>query len=132
MGNQSSRLLNGPSFNEKYRGKILVKLTNELENHHGYQFQTGLNIDSLPFSPEGECRSGGIYFCLLEDLSLWLKYNGQQMCYVRFVTIPPDAQVWIETNKFKADRLILSDRVKIGDLKAWEDIHYDFLLDWLI
>ena len=68
----NSQLLDGQSFNEKYQGKIFVKLTNREENHRGYQFKTGLNIDKLPFNPKGECQSGGIYFCLLEDLSLWL------------------------------------------------------------
>ena len=120
----NNQLLDGQSFNDKHQGKIFVKLTNESENHNKYQFKTGLNIDSLAFNPEGECQPGGIYFCLLEDFSRWLNYNGTPMFYVRFVTIPPDAQVWIETNKFKADRLILSDRVKIGDLKVWEDNDY--------
>ena len=120
----NNQLLDGQSFNAKYQGKIFIKLTNVSENHNGYQFRTGLNIDSLKFNPSGECQPGGIYFCLLEDLSLWLNYGGQQMFYVRFVTIASDAQVWIEINKFKADRLILSDRVKIGDLKVWEDNDY--------
>ena len=120
----NNRLLDGQSFNAQYQGKIFIKLTNQKENHNKYQFKTGLNIDSLPFNPEGECQPGGIYFCLLEDLSLWLHYNDQIMFYVRFVTIPADAQVWLETNKFKTNQLILGDRTKITDLEVWNDSSY--------
>jgi hypothetical protein len=118
------RLVTGKEFNQDINGHQFVKLTNSSEIHHSYQFQTGLNIDSIPFDPRGECRPGGIYFCSLDQLSLWLDYAPDPMFYVRFVTLPNDAQVWIEKDKFKADRLILSDRVKIADLDIWADETY--------
>ena len=118
------QLLTGAIFNQQYLNKKFVKLTNQLENHNGYQFQTGLNIDSIPFNPQGKCNPGGIYFCLFEDLQLWLNYIDQEMFYIRLVTIPDDALVWTEQNKFKADRLILSDRLEIGDLEVWKDPAY--------
>ena len=118
------QLLTGAIFNQQYLNKKFVKLTNQLENHNGYQFQTGLNIDSIPFNPQGKCNPGGIYFCLFEDLQLWLNYIDQEMFYIRLVTIPDDALVWTEQNKFKADRLILSDRLEIGDLEIWKDPAY--------
>jgi hypothetical protein len=31
----------GKEFNEIFKNKILIKLTNEAENHNGFQFQTG-------------------------------------------------------------------------------------------
>ena len=143
-----NQLLTGTIFNQQYEGKEFVKLTNKWENHNQYQFQTGLNIDSIPFKPQGECQPGGIYFCLFEDLHLWLNYNNVDMFYARFVTIPDDAQVWTEvgersspitgkciaiTKKFKADRLILGDRQQIVDLEVWKEpayclkvVKYDF------
>src|SRR6185369_15946431 len=60
----------------------------------------------------------------LEDLSRWLNCNGTAMFYVRLVKIPADAQIWVETDKFKADRLILEDRQRIADLEVWEDSSY--------
>ena len=120
----SNQLLDGKTFNDCYREKQLIKLTNKLENHNGYQFQTGLNIDSNEFNPSGECQRGGIYFCLWEKLSMWLNYSRSPMFYARLVTIPDDAKVWIEKDKFKTDRLILGDRVKIGDLTVWNDSSY--------
>ena len=120
----NNQIFNGKTFNEKYLDQILVKLTNQLENHNGYQFQTGLNIDSITFKPKGECQPGGIYFCQLKHLPLWVNYSNKQMFYVRFVTIPDDALVWIERDKFKADRLILVERLEIGDLEVWKDPAY--------
>ena len=113
------QLFSGSDFNKIFKGKIFVKLTNKSENHNEYQFETGLNIDKLPFNPKGECQPGGIYFCLREDLSLWLNYNSEPMFYVRSVRIPDDAEVWIEKNKFKADRVILGDRKKICNLEVF-------------
>ena len=119
----SHTVLIGKRFNDLYTHK-LVKLTNGLENHNGYQFQTGLNVDSIPFNPKGECRAGGIYFCSFEKLPLWLDYDIKPMIYARLVTIPHDALVWVELDKFKADRLILGQRQKICDLEEWKDSSY--------
>ena len=116
-----NQVLTGQQLNQQYPEKVFVKLTNQLENHNGYQFQTGLNIDSIPFNPSGECQPGGIYFCLLEKIHIWLNYNDDQMIYARVVTIPDDALVWVEREKFKADRIILSERQKIVDLEQWKD-----------
>ena len=119
-----SKLLSGKDFNQRYQTGKFVKLTNELENHNGYQFETGLNIDSIPFNPSGECRPGGIYFCLVEKIPMWLNYTDQPMIYVRWVSIPDDALVYIEEDKFKADRMILSERQKIDDFEEWKDLLY--------
>jgi hypothetical protein len=47
------------------------------------------------------------------------------MYYARFVTIPDDALVWTEGDKFKADQMSLSDRVLIGDLEVWWNNDYN-------
>ena len=120
----SNTILIGQDFNQKYNGKKFIKLTNKLENHNGYQFQTGLNVDSIPFNPSGQCQPGGIYFCLSEKMLVWLNYALNQMVYARLVTIPDDAQIYIEGNKFKADKIILSERQEIGNLEEWKDVCY--------
>lgn len=43
--NRMNSVLTGEEFNKKYQGKSFVKLTNEEENHNGYQFRTGLNVE---------------------------------------------------------------------------------------
>jgi hypothetical protein len=117
-------LVIGKEFNEIFKNKILIKLTNEAENHNGFQFQTGLNIDTVKFNPKGNCRPGGIYFCTIESLGKWLRYNDKIMCFVRFVTIPNDSQVYISEAKIKADKIILSERKKINELENWNDTKF--------
>ena len=46
------------------------------------------------------------------------------MKYCRTVTLPKDCRVYIEENKFKADKFILGKRVKIKDLPYWSDNDY--------
>ena len=93
--------------------KKLVKLTNIRECHHGFQFETGLNVDTIPFNPTGECEPGGIYFTDIGNMPEWLEYGNKQMKYCRTVTLPPDCRVYVEENKFKADKIILGERVEI-------------------
>ena len=116
--------LTGKEFNEKYLDKTFVKLTNKDENHNGYEFRSGLNEDTVAFNPEGSCRAGGIYFCDLGKLPIWLDYGDKCMYYARLVSIPDDAWVYEEEDKWKADRLVLGERQTIGELEIWKDREY--------
>jgi hypothetical protein len=111
-----SQLLSGSEFNKAYPTTVFVKLTNETELHNGFQFTTGLNIDTQKFNPIGECSAGGLYFCEYDKFPMWIEYNGTICVNYREVKIPDDAQVYIETNKFKADKFILSEGREI-----WND-----------
>jgi hypothetical protein len=110
-------MLTGEQFNDKYRDHKFVKLTNKSEYHNDFQFQTGLNIDHIPFNPVGKCSAGGIYFTDINKYLLWLTYSCQPMHWTRDVIIPNDAQVYVENNKFKCDRIILGVRQPIN----WSD-----------
>ena len=55
---------------------------------------------------------------------MWLNYGRNPMIYAKLVTIPDDALVWVELDKFKADRLILGERQKIANLEEWGDESY--------
>ena len=105
----------GIEFNQKYKDVKFVKLTNETENHNNYQFKTGLNIDTVKFRPEGTCKAGGIYFIRVANIVDWLSYNDKVMKYIRDVTVPDDAKVFDEGDKFKADKLVLSERRETSD-----------------
>lgn len=107
---------NGKRFNELYKDTLFVKLTNSNECHNGFQFRDGLNSDTVEFDPTGECSPGGLYFCEQSKIMKWIDYDGQ-MFYIRHVIIPDDARVYIEENKFKADRIILGTRKLIFDDK---------------
>lgn len=118
-------------FNEKFKDKLFIKLTNESENHRCFQYQTGLNTDIIPFNPTGKYQAGGLYFCELNKLGEWINYvtinlegKYDSMFYVRFVKIPHGAEVYEEIDSFKSDQLILGERQKIEDLEIWNDQSY--------
>jgi hypothetical protein len=115
-------VVSGKKFNKLYKDKVFVKLTNESENHNGLQFKTGLNEDAVPFNPSGHCNPGGIYFCQEDRMIEWLSYSGMKMQYCRQVQIPTDSRVYIECDKFKADRVILTERKLISEQKFIEAI----------
>jgi ankyrin repeat protein len=88
------------------------KILNETENHRGMNYQTGLNIDPVPFNPSGNCETGGIYFAR-EDILAFLGYGP----WLRKVTIPEDARVYEnpgKPRKWKADKVILGERERIN------------------
>ena len=114
-------LLTGLEFNRQYKHKIFYKLTSESENHNSFQFRTGLNIDTIMFNPTGKCQRGGLYFTDEENQPEWLDYKYEPMIYIRLVRIPNEARVWIERNGYKADQLILEEKVKIEELVIWSD-----------
>lgn len=124
-------MLSGTQFNELTKNLFLVKLTNQTENHHGFQYQTGLNIDTG--SIRNRPCSQGLYFTELDKIPLWLDYKHHKvvikdqdetyvdyvvdpMIWYRTVTIPDTAQVYIEKDKFKTDQFILSERKRIEEL----------------
>ena len=104
--------LSGAEFN-KINTEKYFKLTNESEIHNNLQFKDGLNVDFLPFNPNGQCSKGGIYITLKQNIGMWCIYGSSTMKYYREVTIPDDAQVYIENNKVKVDKLILSKRKEL-------------------
>jgi len=88
------------------------KILNEQENHKGLQYQTGLNVDPLPFNPIGNCQPGGIYFAR-EDIFAFLDYG----IWIREVTLPENEEIYEEPRnpkKFKAHSVILGKRKKIN------------------
>jgi hypothetical protein len=107
------KVASGTKFNQYYSGTVFVKLTCESEIHNNYQFQTGLNVDPIKFNPTGECNPGGFYFCALNQFYKWLTYNNVTCVNYRIVEIPDDATVYIEGDKFKVDKFILSDKKSI-------------------
>lgn len=104
----------GKQVNEAGIGP-LVKLTNITETHNGFTYQTGLNVDTLEFKPSGSCNRGGFYCCAMSSACNWLDYGSGTMHFYRMVTLPDDARVWVEEDKFKVNRFVLSERKTIFD-----------------
>src|SRR5579872_5531766 len=89
--------------------KIYFKVTNENECHYDFQYKDGLNI--LPFAKSESCVPGGLYFTNQENISKFFNYG----MYIRQVTIPLDAQIYKDTDKWRADKIILGHRYTISE-----------------
>ena len=122
---ETYKTLKGSKFNELCENEKLIKLTSKTEIHNGFEFKTGLNVDVNKLVCYGECKKGGIYFTTLYDFYMWVKYSVRECVQYREVTIPDDANVYIETYKCKADKLILSEPRDFNTLtELWTDERY--------
>jgi hypothetical protein len=74
--------------------------------HNDFRYQEGLNVDTLPFNPEGSCQPGGLYYTTLEYLAT---HHNMHWNLIADVEVPDDARVYAEPcgTKWKADRIIL-------------------------
>jgi hypothetical protein len=97
--------ITGKEFNRVYQGYKFYKIIPSCLSSHGFNYQYGLNIDTNEFNPSGSCNEGGIYFTDGCNVSKYQNYGD----VIVDVTIPDDAQVYIESDKFKADRIILEN-----------------------
>ena len=92
--------------------KTYYKVTNEKENHNGYQYKDGLNILKEKFNsnPENSCVKGGFYFTDYNNLLWFLDYG----VYIRKVKIPKDARVVKDLggDKWRTDKIIFGKKYK--------------------
>lgn len=117
--------INVKALYENY-GTEFYRLTNKLEKHNNLQYKTGLNIDILPFNPTGTCSSGGMYFFSRKQLINFYCYT-TDIHYMRKVTFPDNARIYVEHNKFKCDRFILGEKQDfIIQDDLWLDIVRNF------
>jgi hypothetical protein len=82
---------------------IFVKLLNNELNHYGFQYNIGLNVDTIPFNPTGLCLSGGLYFTTIEYIEKYIKYGVNlahiKLCDDAVFYCDPTGYKW-KTNKF--------------------------------
>jgi len=74
----------------------------------------GLNIDNKSFNPINTCSEGGLYFFLRDESKCHLYFN-QYGVKIANIEISNDAQIYIEEDKFKADKLIISEIIHFND-----------------
>jgi hypothetical protein len=117
-------VLTGIKFKADYPDTKFYKLTNKLELHNGFQFVDGINIDTQEFNPSGQCSSGGLYFTELNKIAMWISYRGQTMKYIREVEILDDSLVYVEKDKFKANKFILHSRVLLEEFEEWNNFEF--------
>jgi len=109
--------VSGEDFNILYGDTKFYKFLNNDLAHYDYVYNLGLNINIEYFRPCGTCIGGGLYFCDESNCHTFWKNYGTKLA---FVSIPQNARVYIEHNKFKADRII------IDDIKDFDDVSDEF------
>ena len=115
--------LTGKEFNDQYKRRFL-KVMYDDHIHYDFEYKLGLNIDTKPFNPFGECSEGGLYFCDKTTLHLfWQNYDTT----IAIVTIPDDARVYVERNKFKSDKLVIIEFLNFADISDsfWLELLFD-------
>jgi len=100
--------MSGYDFNVRYKNVKFYKFLNDNLIHNKFQYFLGLNIDHVQFRPVDECLRGGLYFCEESKCHIFWRSYGKK---VSLVEIPDDARVYVERNKFKANKLIIKDIV---------------------
>ena len=97
---------------------MYLKILSEDECHNGLQYQTGLNVDPVPFNPTGSCRPGGIYFSNEEYILDFIDYGPN----IREVKLPDDAKIYKDPdgNKWKADKIILGKSRSLAKVSTWK------------
>lgn len=102
-------------------GVKLYKFTNRENNHNGFVFKEGRNVDTVEFNTNTAC-AGGLYCAYSVNFYFWLDYRSFSMENVSDVEIPDDARVYFERDfKCKMDEMILRNMRPIRELKEWED-----------
>lgn len=109
--------MTGAQFNQLFNGKQFCKLTNEYEKQGQNEFKDGLMEHVSKFQSFSNYYMKTIDFVNLDLFYLFVNNNVNDniMWYVRKVTIPDDARVKIELNKFYSNKLIFEPRQYIWD-----------------
>ena len=97
---------------------MYYKITNENENHHGFQYVDGLNIllDDFNDDPNQSRCKGGFYFTDAANIFKYLCYG----IYLREITLPASdpnfRMVKVGKYKWRANMIILGKRYELSNV----------------
>ena len=100
---------------------MYYKITNEKENHHGFQYSDGLNIliDDFNNDPNQSYCKGGLYFTDAANIFEFLDYG----IYLREITLPISDQNFCmvkDKNKWRANMIILGERYELSNVNTFK------------
>lgn len=98
------------------------KITNEKENHYGFQYKNGLNIliEEFNSSSFNSCCKGGFYFTDINNILKFVDYG----CYLREVFLPtndPNFRMIKDpsNDKWRANKIILGWRYNLWNVETF-------------
>ncbi|BCS83584.1 putative repeat protein [Cotonvirus japonicus] len=124
------------------KSKLYFKITNENENHHGFQYKDGINYLIKPFSTEGSCVRGRLYFTKSKYILRFL-YFGVYLREIHLPTDNPDFKMIKDSSgdKYGANMIILGTKRELKNpetFKYLESIGVNifecqyYILDWVV
>ncbi len=99
------------------------KITNREENHHGFQYQDGLNVLTEPFNDNlyASCCTGGFYFSDAHNILRFIGYG----CYLREIILPtndPEFKMMkdLSGDKWRANKVIFGKKYDLGNVDTFK------------
>jgi len=97
---------------------MYLKITNETENHNGFQYKDGLNILDKEFdnNENNHCSIGGLYFATLDHIHEFFDYG----IYLRVIELPVEDcefKMVKDETKFRANKIILKNKYLLSDVE---------------
>jgi len=100
--------LTGYDFNKMYKTNKFYKYLDNNTSDHNIQYVLGLNVDVRPIYPSNSLPlPNGLHF--YEESQCYLYRNEyEDRCKLATIVIPHNATVYVEKNRFRTDRLIIT------------------------
>lgn len=110
------RTYEGIKFNRYKQGQAFVTVSCDDEivgyGKDAIKIHTGLNIDTLFYTKER--AHGKLIFTTYDKLENLIGLSSSY-CFMRFVTIPDDAKIYVDYQNYVIDKFVLGDPIKLFD-----------------
>lgn len=103
---------------KRAHSKRFYKLLAADYTHRGFTYREGLNVNNQPWNAEPICSEGGLYFSSFKYLGRWFRADWPMIADVE---VPDDAQMVKICDKYKADRVVLSNFRSVREFLAEQD-----------
>lgn len=129
--------LTGNDFNKMYKTSKFYKYLDNNTSDHNTQYVLGLNTDIRPIYPSNSLLlPNGFHFYEESQCYLYRNEYGDQ-CKLATIVIPHNATVYVEKNRFRTDRLIITQIIDIeaeseSSDDCVDDAYYPYIIQrWI-
>lgn len=106
-----NRILGGDKFNQIYKDRRFIVITDELDKFGEIKLVDGLNIDKTQFTPYKDAP-GGFHFVEQSKVYEWITIDHM---YIRDVYIPSNATVYVNGDYFKSNMIVVENKRQISE-----------------
>ena len=106
-----NNIISGKDFKKIFPNYKAIKIIGN--NRNNFEYKLGINVDNFELD-KNECSKGGLYFCDLSDLSLYLD-NNNYGDKIAIITIDDNNNIFMENKKCKSDKLYINKILSINE-----------------